>query len=93
MMIEKFCPHAERLGISAQAADGDVMAALQEVVDHSIRNGVIPPERRDHAVGWCFGWLTTLDPALLQPVCVHVQAIGAVAAYPDAGTGAEVADA
>jgi hypothetical protein len=62
MMIEKFCPHAERLGISAQAADGDVMAALQEVVDHSIRNGVIPPERRDHAVGWCFGWLTTLDP-------------------------------
>ena len=92
-MIQQACPHAETLGISARASDGEIRAALQEVVDHSVRSGVIPPERRDHAVGWCLGWLTTLDPALLRPFCVHVQAIGAVAAYPDGVTGEEAVDA
>jgi hypothetical protein len=81
------CHHAEKLGISARAADGDIMAALEEVVDHQVRRGAIPPERRDHAVGWCFAWLAQSDPQILQKYCVHTQAIGAVAAYLDTFPG------
>jgi hypothetical protein len=83
------CPHASAWGIPARAADGDIIGALEEVVDHVVRRGVIPPERREHAVGWCFGWLTTISPDILCQYCVHAQAITAVTIYP----GEEVTNA
>jgi hypothetical protein len=86
------CPQAKRLGISARAADGDIRAALEEVVNHQVQRGGIPPERRDHAVGWCFTWLAEQDSARLRRFCVHVQAIGAVAVYPEVIPSGEVAD-
>jgi hypothetical protein len=65
------------------------VAAIREVVDHQVLRDAIPPDRRDHAVGWCFSWLAESDPQTLRKYCVHVQAIAAVASYPHTVSGEE----
>lgn len=42
MAVGTPCPHAAKLGIPARAADEDIMATLQELVDHLVSRGANP---------------------------------------------------